>query len=453
MLRTDDPAGAAREPLLPTSRRGWRVVIGILLVAFALRAGVVLVTHGTYNALTDAADYSRIANSVADGNGFPDANLLDTEGPSALRAPLYPLTLAAVYAVAGPNRFTLGRLVNAAIGTVMVALIGIIAAQLWSRRVAYVAMALAAVYPTLILYGSALLLEPLLVTLSLGAVAAALQHRRSPQGLRWPILAGVLLGLTVLTRELGLLLIPAVVLLLWTKQPRWSRAAVAAPIAFLLVGFVVVLPWTIRNTIEFNEFVPTTTGSGYGLAGTFNETAMSDGSHPGQWIEPNRDPEMADVILDHPRSTEPELDSALRDAVIDEIREHPTYPLKAAVFGTQRLFDWDGGDYAYDVNATYLGYPLWLTYLAVWSGWGMFALALIGAFLPAARRAPFALWLTPILLFVFIIFTLPASIRYRASIEPYFVLLASGTVIAFGRRLRRREPGRADAMTESTLTT
>jgi hypothetical protein len=210
----------------------------------------------------------------------------------------------------------------------------------------------------------------------------------------------------------------------------------------LLAGFVVFIPWSIRNTLEFEQFVPTTTGSGYGLAGTYNQTAMNDESHPARWIDPAGDPEMADVILEDPHPTEAELDDALRDKVTDELRDHPTWPFKAAVFGTQRLFDWDGGDYAYSVNSRFLGYPLWLTRLAVWSGWGMFALALVGAFLPAARRAPFAVWLTPLMLFVFIVFTLPASIRYRASIEPYFVLLASLTVVAVLDRRQSRESER-----------
>jgi 4-amino-4-deoxy-L-arabinose transferase-like glycosyltransferase len=421
---------AEREPILPSTRKGRWLVLGILVLAFVLRGGYVIASEDWYEPATDAEHFDKIATSIANGDGYGPALLPPATGDSALRAPLYPATLAAVYFVAGDHDWTAGRMVNALLGTVIVALIGLIAAQIWSRRVATVAMALAAIYPTLILIGSGLQLEPLLVTLSLAAVAAALQHRRSPRGLLWPIVCGILLGLAVLTRELGFLLIPSLVWLLWTGTPRWSRRALTAPVVFLVAAFLVVLPWTIRNTLTFEKFVPVSTGAGYGLAGTFNETAMEDGSHPAQWIQPVEDPRMAVVMLERRRPTEVELDDDLRSEVIDVIREHPVYPLKAIVWGTQRLFDLDGGEYSTTVIVAYVPYSKSLTRVSVLASYLVFALAIVGAFLKSARRAPFALWLIPILLYAFIVITLPASIRYRASMEPYFVLLASLTLTA-----------------------
>ena len=55
-----------------------------------------------------------------------------------------------------------------------------VAAQLWGRRVALAAMGLAAVYVPLILVGGSVMSEPLFAALLLGALAAAIQHRRSP---------------------------------------------------------------------------------------------------------------------------------------------------------------------------------------------------------------------------------------------------------------------------------
>ena len=53
------------------------------------------------------------------------------------------------------------------------ALIGVIAFQLWGRREALVAMALGAVYVPLILVGQSVMSEPLFVLCMLGAIAAA----------------------------------------------------------------------------------------------------------------------------------------------------------------------------------------------------------------------------------------------------------------------------------------
>src|SRR6266568_1042008 len=180
--------------VLPTTGRGRSAVIAVLALALGLRIGAVYSYHH-YVPLTDAVDFDRIATSLADGHGFGNAILLNAKGPGALRAPLYPFSLSLVYDVFGDHKWTMGRLANAAIGTVLVGLIGLIGAQLWSRRVALVAMFLAAVHPALIVIGSGLQLEPLLVTLSLGALAAALQHRRATRGLWWPATAGLLMGL------------------------------------------------------------------------------------------------------------------------------------------------------------------------------------------------------------------------------------------------------------------
>ena len=55
------------------------------------------------------------------------------------------------------------------------ALIGVIALQLWGQREALVAMALGAVYIPLILVGQSVMSEPLFVLCMLGAIACALQ--------------------------------------------------------------------------------------------------------------------------------------------------------------------------------------------------------------------------------------------------------------------------------------
>ena len=82
------------------------------------------------------------------------------------------------------DSFTAGRLAAAVLGVISVALIGVIAQLLWSRRVAIVAMALAAVYPPLVLLSGTLLSESLGLPLVLGLVALVLAYRDVPRP-RW----------------------------------------------------------------------------------------------------------------------------------------------------------------------------------------------------------------------------------------------------------------------------
>ena len=316
------------------------------------------------------------------------------------------------------------------LGVAVVALIGLVASQLFGRRVALVALALAAVHPALALVGSSLQLEPLLVAFCLGAVAATLQHRRDPRGLRWPIVAGVLLGCAALTRELGFLFLPSLAWLLWSARPagtgRWARQALLAPLAFVVVSGLMVVPWTVRNYQRLDDLVPVTTSVGFGLVGTYNATADADEA---QWVTPYRDPATAEVLLamDHP--TELEVDDVLRERSLDYIGDHPAYVVKVAFWNTVRLFDLDGGTYSRFI-ARFLPYPRYLTNLAILASYAVLALAIVGAFLRRARQTPLAIWLIPLVIYVFMVITLPASIRYRASIEPFFILLASLSLVA-----------------------
>ena len=107
-----DTAPGNAEPLLPRSRNGRWIVVAILLLALAVRLGAVVATEGWYEPRTDAADFDAIATSIANGDGYGPARLPPATGDSALRAPLYPASLAVVYFFAGDNNWTAGRVAS-----------------------------------------------------------------------------------------------------------------------------------------------------------------------------------------------------------------------------------------------------------------------------------------------------------------------------------------------------
>lgn len=436
-MTTGGADGLGEGTVLPRSTRGRWFVGGVLFLALALRLGVVAWIHDTYVPMTDAAHMDDIATSMANGHGYGNFPLPPATGPGAYRSPAYPAVLAVAYAVAGDHSWKVGLAQNALIGTVLVGMVGVVAAQLWSRRVAAIAMALAAAHPTLVLVGSSLQLEPLLVTLSLGSLAAALQHRRAPRGLLWPVAAGVLLGSAILTRELAFALVPPIAWVLWPPRAQngsgRSRRAVLAPVAAVVVAAAVVLPWTIRNAARFDSFVPVSSSSGFGLAGTFSASADAQ---RGRWLPPYEDPEMGAIILSLEDPDEVDIDKALRDASIEYIVDHPTYMAELAFFGTIRLFDLDGG--AYDrFAAQFVPYPKWLTWLSVLATYPLIVAAAIGALSSRARRVPLAVWAIPILIYVEIALLLPANVRYRASIDPFLLFLASLALLPVVERVGR----------------
>jgi hypothetical protein len=128
--------------------------------------------------------------------------------PTAFRPPGYPVLLAGVHAAGAPlpvERWTRGRVANALLGTLAVALVGLIAMHFWSRRVALVAMTVMAVDLSLVLVGGSLMSDTLFVALTLGAVLAALRSRSERRPIAWAAGAGALIGLATLTRPNGLL--------------------------------------------------------------------------------------------------------------------------------------------------------------------------------------------------------------------------------------------------------
>lgn len=431
--------GAADAAVLPSTALGRWFVAAILALALLLRVFVVMESRSEFALIaeSDALHFDKIATSIRNGEGFGNHSVYPAVGASAFRAPGYPVFLSAIYAVFGEHNVTMARLANAVLGTGVVALLGIVAAQLLNRRVAAVAMVLAAAHPAMVLVGSSLQLEPLLVVLCLGALAATLQYRREPRGYRWPLVAGVLLGLAVSTREFGLLALPSLALLLWSARAPgvggWCRAAVTAPLVLVTSCVLVLTPWTVRNAVTFGALVPVSTSAGIGLAGTYNETSMRHEDAPTRWIPPSWDPQIADILANLDEPTEIEVDRTMRSVAVQVVRDHPTYPARVAFWNNVRLFELDGGEYSLYL-APFMPYSLRLTRLSIVAGYVVLASAIIGSRQRATRRVPGAVWLTPVLIYAFMMVFLPASMRYRASLEPYFVLLASVAVVAGAER-------------------
>jgi hypothetical protein len=417
-------------PVLPTSKRGWWVVAAIIGVALVGRLVLVAAIQGDYEPKTDALSFDLLATSIAQGDGFGQAQQPPMIGPTALRAPLYPLFLGAIYVVFGEHSYAAALAANAVLGVGVVALVGLVASQLLGRRIGAVAMALAAVHPAMYLTGSSLQLEPLLTLLCLGGLAAALQHRRAPRGILWPVVAGACIGIGMLAREQAFFFLPIVAWLVWTAdRPRPSfrdRAGVRSVLVTGVAAVLVVIPWTIRNAQQLDAFVPVTTSSGFGLVGTYNETSLGNRA---QWIPPYNDPRSVEVLLAIENPTEVRVDSELRSLSIEIVKENPTYPFKVAFWNTVRGFDLDGGDYTRLISP-FLPYPQRLLDPAVYAGWLLLLAAVAGAFTVRARAVPRAVWVLPILLTGFMAVFLPFSIRYRSLLEPFSLFLAASLLVS-----------------------
>jgi 4-amino-4-deoxy-L-arabinose transferase-like glycosyltransferase len=410
-----------------------RVVGVVLALALIVRLGYVAATPG-YQAIDDAHNYDVHARSIAAGHGFARIGSGPTR-QTAFRPPGYPYFLAGVYKLAGvgearpEQRYRAGRVANALIGMAIVALVGVLAFQLFDRRVALVAMALGAVYVPLILISGTLMSEPLFTALLLGALAAAIQHRRSPHRYRWALLAGLLGGLAILTRANAAILLVPLVIAVWD---RWSWRALAPPAALVAVALATVSPWTIRNAVVFHSFVPVTTQLGSALAGTYNDAARTDHTNPASWRSLRRVPDYQYLTRRWREIPEPTLDRELRRAALRYIGDHPTYVATVAFWNTARMLDLAGLSWSRHTASTIGIGPQWAD-AGVVCFWLFALLAIAGAL---CRRLPAYVVAVPALLFLSVVFLAVETPRYRTGIDPFIVMLAGVAVMAGWEAIR-----------------
>ena len=420
-------------------RNGWP----LLALALVVRIAQIAATHDWVPpAASDPADYVRHAVSIANGHGMAPS-FIPHGGPSALRPPAYPYFLGGVFAVAGDS-FTAGRIASALLGVVSVALIGLIAQTLWTRRVALIAMAIAAVYPPLVLLSGTLLSEPLGLPLVLGMLWLLLAHRAPPRpGWVAPV-AGLLFALALLDRPALVVFGVPLVAVLWT-----SRRELVTVIA---VAALAIVPWTIRNASEFHAFVPISTQSGFLVGGTYNASADHDAVEPGAYRPVVFDAAMRAIYANRALD-ENQLSKALGRAGRTYAKDHPGYVPRVLWFNSLRLLGLRHGSAGAKAAYFFQGIGANYAKLARWS-WYLLALAaIVGVALGAARGVPWWLWIVPVLLFVTVVW-ISGDIRYRVPIEPFAIWAAAYAVanVTDRRRVRpsqptqvppRQSPGRA----------
>jgi 4-amino-4-deoxy-L-arabinose transferase-like glycosyltransferase len=416
--------------------RPWPAVLCVLAVALALRLVFVFATPG-YTPRHDDRHYDRLACSIVIAGHYPlrpaDADRescgsmpAGENAPTAFRPPGYPAFLAGVHVAGDPlpvARWTRGRVANALLGTLAVALVGLIAMHLWSRRVALAAMAVTAVDLPLILVGGALMSETLFVALVLGAVLAALRSRTARRSIAWAAGAGVLIGLAALTRPTGLVLALPLGVAVAGRSPRRPLAAL------VLVGAIAVTiaPWTVRNAVQMHAFIPVSDFMGSWVAGTYNDQARADEQHPG-----SSQTFVAREFDDLDGVPEVERQRELTRRGLAYAADHPGYVAQVLLHNTMRLLNLEGASW-WRRQARTMSLPLWAADPAAYGFYALALLALAGALTPAARRAPAWLWLAPILLFASVIFA-GSAIRYRAPVEPFLALLAALALTAREQR-------------------
>ncbi|HEY5170799.1 MAG TPA: phospholipid carrier-dependent glycosyltransferase [Acidimicrobiia bacterium] len=445
-----------------------RVLLVIVAVAFGVRVAYVAIAKagpcpvvlpggarfGSTPSKCERGDeifYNSEANYVADGHGFNEpfaalTNPGEKSPPAADHPPLTLFVLAPVswltdhaplsWVIKEPlhdhvreHRYTMVLL-----GTLVVALVGLLGRRVGGEKVGLVAAAIAALSPNIWVNDGLVMSETITVLTVTAALLGALWWRDRPSWRRAAVV-GLVCGLAALARVEFALLVPllAVVVACSLPQP-WAVRRKQAFVA-VAAALVVIAPWVGFNLARFHDPTFVSTNDGLTLAGA-NCEAVYQGSATGFWS--------LGCAADPPPGDQSQVASALRHRGLAYMKDHASrLPLVvlARVGRTWSLFR------PADMVKFNTGEDReeWVTRLGLIVYYPTLLLAIGGAMVLWRRRARDALW---VLIVPAIIVTLNTVVtygqtRFRAGAEPSLALLAAVGAVAVVGRVRARVRARA----------
>jgi 4-amino-4-deoxy-L-arabinose transferase-like glycosyltransferase len=245
-------------------RANWRhhraaFIAAALLTIFGLSARLYLLSAsgnlsvGPLSGTGDQIRYQTLADNISHGEGFTYAGQ-----PTALRAPVYPLLLAASKIMFGSHYLLSVRVLQFSAGILLSYLCLMLGTRLFGAEAGALAGALALTLPTLVLTAGELQTESLaslLTALFFVSLFASLADQQ-----KTGIAVGAYSGLSALLRfNAALLVVLGALALVW-RDRGFRRALTACGVAGLLVA-----PWLIRNVIVFHGRVLYSTHGGINL--------------------------------------------------------------------------------------------------------------------------------------------------------------------------------------------
>jgi Dolichyl-phosphate-mannose-protein mannosyltransferase len=418
-------------------RVGLTALVAILLLGLGLRLAE---AWDGRSPVYDAQGYAAIAVSLERGDGFTLG--ADATQPASNYSPGLPLLTGGLYAITGGVHERSARLVLALIGSLSVLFAYLIGRRISGPLAGLIGAAAVAVYPAFVEYQGMLMSEPLAATLLSAAVIAILWAGDANEApARW-LLPGLLLGALALTRPEYLAISLPIAVVVFARGGREGWRSCLPQAAIMLLGLaLLVAPWTIRNAVVLDRFVPISTGGGQVLfAGSYMPSAGDPERvgtevlerHPGlrEQLPPNPRLEQILSALAAQRFPGLEADAALarmgRERLWEDLSERPLEYLGFLATKVGRL--WSHGP------REVMREPAWEVL-----HWALVALGLLGLLTLARQRRWEALLFGVVLISVTATGALLVASPRRALVTIPLVAALAGTGVAWAAtNLRRR---------------
>jgi len=239
------------------------LMLAIFVLAMIPRAAWVAYNDRPPRGFNDPIFYDLFSDSIADGRGY-----VRPTGEKFAYYPVgYPATVAALKKsgdISGWGRSTFAtKMTNGVFGALTAVLVYLLAARIFDRRVGFVAGGLVALFPSQVFYTGTVLSEPLFGLAWVASLVVLLWHPWHREGMPWWQLfaAGLCLSAATMTRGITLMF-PLVLLAVWLLLLRSKKRALMQALVVWAGIAVLLVPWSVRNTVAFGQLTGPSTNIG-----------------------------------------------------------------------------------------------------------------------------------------------------------------------------------------------
>ena len=406
-------------------------MICIFIFALAVRMlGLFYVSDLNDTDMHQFDEFGAIVNHLLSGEGF-SRTYHGKLFPSAYMPPAYAFFITGIFLLFGKNTFSfiLIHIVEVVLGAAMCIILYKIGEKYFSAKVALGAGLIASIYPVFVYMCTQFSVSPyIFLNCLLFLLLTKLCEEPSNFLL---VITGLILGLLTLFRAEVLGYIPFLIGWIFFNVRKDSR--IKATLIPILLIFLILTPWSLRNYLVFNKLIPVTTVGGYALWRGHNPQA-SGGADSGH-IPPCIVEEINNLLPT--KDFEVKRDNIFLRKAISFIKTNPGENILLTF--KKFIFFWTiDPTYGPDI-ASLSGrkggskHPLyiipWLTILP------FFIIGLVSTRYQPKKYSLFYLYFTLSTVVAMVFFVLP---RYRLFIEPFIIIFAThGVMICYDRFFRR----------------
>ncbi len=217
---------------------------------FLLLRLVLVSVAGQYTIHDDARDYNRYAHAIIEKSDW----LINPDFTGNWRSPLYPLFIALVYSVFGPDQIWAVYVFQSIIGGLTCLLIFKFSRRLFDERIAFIAFIWSGFYFFYLKYTQKLMRETLVIFFFLGVFYFLYRYFTDEKSRKLYFWWGVLFYVFLIHLDAKYLFYLPFFPLLFICCLRLKKG-IRHYLGFLLAILVLMVPWTVRNYLAYKGLV------------------------------------------------------------------------------------------------------------------------------------------------------------------------------------------------------